>query len=385
MKIRNLTSLFLAVCALIGLARCGDDSSEPTPESTPYAPTTVPLGNVNVSCDQAPGQQARQQVTYQQQQQSYHGKACTPQFEFFESRVSDFDVNLNCNRRQVQVTGVGIDQSTTSLPIQSNGSWSGDVSFDQKVQNDGHGNLFCRIRTIVHFDGTASCGNQGSVDFTSQVQFAPSEAGSTSELMTPIDAPLPDVSSSPDLEPIVLPSAEPSVSPSASASSCSFPVPQGTPSSQLTIDIPQGAAALGCNAFGSGSYLILPGTTVTWINQDSAPHTVTSDSGDFDSGTIPPGESYTHTFESAGSFTYHSELDPGMQGSIVAQGQAVAPIASATPSSSPSFSPSPSPSSSASPSPSPTVTRIVECVIVRPCPIITRTHQQCPTPEQQLR
>lgn len=47
------------------------------------------------------------------------------------------------------------------------------------------------------------------------------------------------------------------------------------------------------------------GTTVTFANQDSAPHTATSEeSGAFDSDTIDGGRSGQITLEDAGTFAY---------------------------------------------------------------------------------
>ena len=45
--------------------------------------------------------------------------------------------------------------------------------------------------------------------------------------------------------------------------------------------------------------------SVTWTNDAQDPHTSTSDSGLWDSGSVSPGQSYTHTFNSAGTFPYH--------------------------------------------------------------------------------
>lgn len=60
------------------------------------------------------------------------------------------------------------------------------------------------------------------------------------------------------------------------------------------------------------------GTTVTWMNTDSAPHTVTADTaGTFDSGPITPNTSFMYTFSQAGTFTYHSTSDTNVAGTIV--------------------------------------------------------------------
>ncbi|MFA5860143.1 MAG: plastocyanin/azurin family copper-binding protein [Candidatus Thermoplasmatota archaeon] len=48
------------------------------------------------------------------------------------------------------------------------------------------------------------------------------------------------------------------------------------------------------------------GDTVTWRNDDSVAHTVTSDTGEeLDSGLIQPGSTWTHQFTQAGTFSYH--------------------------------------------------------------------------------
>ena len=52
---------------------------------------------------------------------------------------------------------------------------------------------------------------------------------------------------------------------------------------------------------------VTAGTTVTWTNNDTLPHSVTSDAkGLFDSGPIQPGATFTYTFAQAGTFPYHS-------------------------------------------------------------------------------
>jgi plastocyanin len=46
---------------------------------------------------------------------------------------------------------------------------------------------------------------------------------------------------------------------------------------------------------------------VTWINIDNEIHTVTDDNGEFDSGIITPGGSFTTSFPHAGVWTYHDQ------------------------------------------------------------------------------
>jgi len=59
-------------------------------------------------------------------------------------------------------------------------------------------------------------------------------------------------------------------------------------------------------------------STIMWMNNDSMPHTVTSDSGVFDSGEIAAGHSWNHTFTAPGTYTYHCTYHYWMTGTVVA-------------------------------------------------------------------
>ncbi|MHB8644416.1 MAG: cupredoxin domain-containing protein [Thermomicrobiales bacterium] len=70
------------------------------------------------------------------------------------------------------------------------------------------------------------------------------------------------------------------------------------------------------------------GTTVVWTNQDSAGHTVTSDTGVWDSGVATPlqkGATFRFTFTQVGTFPYHCMIHPTMHGMIVVTGVAPQP------------------------------------------------------------
>jgi plastocyanin len=59
-----------------------------------------------------------------------------------------------------------------------------------------------------------------------------------------------------------------------------------------------------------------PGSTITWINYGTVPHTVTADDGAFDSGVLNPGDSFTVAFQGQGTITYHCAIHPSMMGSV---------------------------------------------------------------------
>jgi plastocyanin len=81
----------------------------------------------------------------------------------------------------------------------------------------------------------------------------------------------------------------------------------------------QGGAAVTISnfAFQPASLQIAAGSSVTWTNQDSTAHTVTSDSGAFDSGQLAPGASFTQMFMTPGTYTYHCQIHPFMTAIIV--------------------------------------------------------------------
>lgn len=59
------------------------------------------------------------------------------------------------------------------------------------------------------------------------------------------------------------------------------------------------------------------GQAVTWTNQDSAAHTVTSDGdGPLASGELAEGESYDATFDAAGTYEYLCSIHPTMRGTV---------------------------------------------------------------------
>lgn len=72
-------------------------------------------------------------------------------------------------------------------------------------------------------------------------------------------------------------------------------------------------------AYTPGKITIKKGTTITWINRDVAPHTVTIDD---ESKTGPKskffgkGEKFTYTFDEVGIFPYHCEPHPYMKAAV---------------------------------------------------------------------
>ena len=63
------------------------------------------------------------------------------------------------------------------------------------------------------------------------------------------------------------------------------------------------------------------GDTVTFINDDEEPHTVTATDKSFDSAALDTNGSWKYTFKKAGTFAYFCELHPYMKATIVVEGK----------------------------------------------------------------
>jgi LPXTG-motif cell wall-anchored protein len=72
-------------------------------------------------------------------------------------------------------------------------------------------------------------------------------------------------------------------------------------------------------SFAPGSITINQGDTVTWTNNGPTPHSATATNGSFDTGIFPKGQSRTHTFNEAGTFSYICTPHPYMKGTVVVQ------------------------------------------------------------------
>ena len=70
--------------------------------------------------------------------------------------------------------------------------------------------------------------------------------------------------------------------------------------------------------------VIEKGKQVTWVNEDSAFHSITSGyygtpTQLFDSGHLDPFESYTLTFDETGTYDYFCTLHPWMKGQVIVE------------------------------------------------------------------
>ncbi|HEY8283631.1 MAG TPA: cupredoxin family copper-binding protein [Chloroflexota bacterium] len=88
-----------------------------------------------------------------------------------------------------------------------------------------------------------------------------------------------------------------------------------------TLAAPAGKVTIQNFAFSPAVLKVALGTTVTWTNQDSVAHTVTSDTNAWaDSGSLATGKTFSVTFNKAGSFAYHCAIHPTMTAQVLVGG-----------------------------------------------------------------
>ena len=73
-------------------------------------------------------------------------------------------------------------------------------------------------------------------------------------------------------------------------------------------------------SFSPTDIRVVAGGTVTFGNAGQAPHTVTAKDGSFDSGFVPPGQQWIHTFAKAGTFNFICNIHPQMTGTLLVTG-----------------------------------------------------------------
>ena len=69
-------------------------------------------------------------------------------------------------------------------------------------------------------------------------------------------------------------------------------------------------------AYQMANIQVRVGTTVTWTNQDNAPHSVTFKNGMKDSGLLSQGQSFSYTFNTSGTYQYYCTVHPYMVATV---------------------------------------------------------------------
>ena len=99
------------------------------------------------------------------------------------------------------------------------------------------------------------------------------------------------------------------------------PVQQAQPPAQqqgqVAVDVQPAVQEIKISgfAFNPAELTIAVGTSVKWVNEDSAPHAITSEN--FKSSTLSKGDSYSFRFATPGIYDYACSIHSSMKGQII--------------------------------------------------------------------
>jgi LPXTG-motif cell wall-anchored protein len=123
------------------------------------------------------------------------------------------------------------------------------------------------------------------------------------------------------------PESESQPAPPAPAPNEAAPQPQllGDEASEAPASDPKALAAASGSVtiadftFAPKTITVNQGDTVTWNNNGPTPHSATANDGSFDTGILKKGQTSSHTFSQAGTFSYFCTPHPFMKATVVVQ------------------------------------------------------------------
>lgn len=78
-----------------------------------------------------------------------------------------------------------------------------------------------------------------------------------------------------------------------------------------------GAVTIRNSNFNPTTVNINVNQTVIWRNEDDIAHLIVANNGEFNSGTLDNGDSFSFKFENLGTYDYHCSIHPSMKGRII--------------------------------------------------------------------
>jgi len=103
----------------------------------------------------------------------------------------------------------------------------------------------------------------------------------------------------------------------AGAATAVPPTPRASPPATAALASTSGPRVVIGNFTFTPSALTVPaGTTVTWVNHDDIPHTVTAQDHSFSSSGLDTEDSFSHQFSVAGTYAYYCTIHAKMTATI---------------------------------------------------------------------
>ncbi|MEI9914277.1 MAG: cupredoxin domain-containing protein [Candidatus Saccharibacteria bacterium] len=115
----------------------------------------------------------------------------------------------------------------------------------------------------------------------------------------------------------------------ATSTSTIASAPRSAPTSTAAIvnvsKAPVAQVSVTSTGFYPASIEVVRGQAVVWVNNDSKPHQIASDPYPSDNtlaslnseNSLLANDAYTYIFDKAGVYTYHDNLNPKLEGSVV--------------------------------------------------------------------
>lgn len=96
-------------------------------------------------------------------------------------------------------------------------------------------------------------------------------------------------------------------------------MPGDAPAAQAAVKAAANPAAVEIHnyQFVPATLTVTAGTTVTWTNNDTSPHTVTDNKRTFHSAALDTKDTFTYTFAAPGEYVYRCTFHPMMVGRVI--------------------------------------------------------------------
>lgn len=229
----------------------------------------------------------------------------------------------NLDLKDTLPPGLSYVTSYISGPGQNPGAWSGSTV--EWINEDGvpQGGTLGPFIIVAKPTGATVPPNIAQLIFDFN---AWDGTGMSSSVVSPSTSP---ADSTPTPTPIPIPATPtvaaptPAPEPQATAPTIQPPAPSATVASPvaapsvISANIVEPAAGVMSWGYDPATITAHIGDTVVWTNTGDMAHTVTADDGSFDSGSLSKGDSWSHIFNTAGTFTYYCAPHPWMKGTVI--------------------------------------------------------------------
>lgn len=190
------------------------------------------------------------------------------------------------------------------------------------------------VETVRQLQAQVKAQQDQIIKLTADLEAARKEASDAKEELAKVSSGKPDTKKStatstipkPEFKaPIIPPPARPDLNKTATTSRATSTKPVSntqvlSPTVKTTTSeqSPNVVVTIKNFAFSPTMITVKPGTKITWVNNDSAPHTVTGDSeSSINSPTLSPGGTYSVVLTKSGAIGYHCAFHSMMKGTIM--------------------------------------------------------------------